>query len=362
MSEKMQFEDHIGGEENDAVFVETLPSAPSERSVKKTFSTLGFGLAVYAAVSLVVALIIQLVAMAINNDVAENAVFLNIVSPVALYLFALPCLLGVLALFGVKGEAISKRKVGPGALILIFVISFGFMYIGSFTGQGVMWCLSEVVGYNYSNALVSMIDYKYMWVTFICMCIVAPIGEELVFRKLIIDRTHKYGGFVSIFFSGLIFGLMHANFYQFFYAFALGLILGYLYYTSGNVWYCIGIHAGVNFVGSILTSYLDLGATNMNEALETVDFNNLDAMLSFYGEYWFVMVALLVFFAFVVISMLSAIVLPIVLRKRIALERGEPALPRKRAFSLAFLNVGAVVMIAVYVFEFVLNLLPTRVG
>lgn len=357
MNENASFEGYSDGD-----FADTLPATPSYRSVKRIFSTLGFGLAIYTAVSLVVALIIQAAALIINKDVANSVVFLNVLSPVALYVFALPCLLGVLALFGVKGEALPKRRIGLLTLLLIFVVSFGFMYIGSFTGQGVMWCFSQAVGYDYSNALESMIDYKYMWVTVIFMCIVAPIGEEFVFRKLIIDRTHKYGGFVSIFFSGLIFGLMHGNFYQFFYAFALGLILGYLYYTTGNMWYCVGIHAGVNFVGSVVTSYLDLGATNMTEALEIVDLADTDAMLAFYGEYWYIMLALLVFFAFVIISMLSAIILPIVFRKRIVLERGELIIPRKKAFSLAFLNVGVTVMLAVYVFEFILNLVPNPAG
>ena len=348
--------------ENSETPVEVLPAAPSLPSARKRFSVLGFGIAIYTAVSFSVAMIIQIIAMIIDPGLLDNSVFLNIVSPVALYIFALPCLIGVLALFKVKGDAPEKREMGILPLLLIFVVSFGLMYIGSYVGQGVMWGFTEMVGYDYSNALESMIDYDYMWVTAIFMCVVAPIGEEFVFRKLIIDRTHKYGGFVSILFSGLVFGLMHGNFYQFFYAFALGLVLGYLYYSTGNVWYCVGIHAGINFMGSVVTSYLDLGTTNMNNALETLDIENVDAVAAFGEKYWFILVAFLAFFAFMLISMLSAIVLPIVFRKKIVLERGEPLLSRKVAFGVSFLNVGVIAMLLLYAFNFVLNLIPPAVG
>lgn len=341
---------------------EMLPIIPSISSVRKKLSILGFGLAIYTAVSLAVALIIQIAALIIDPDILDNTVFLNIVSPVALYIFALPCLLLVLYLFGIKGEAPERRKIGILPLFLIFVVSFGLMYIGSYVGQGVMWGFTKIVGYDYSNMLESMIDYDKMWVTFIFMCVVAPIGEEFVFRKLIIDRTHKYGGFVSILLSGLAFGLMHGNFYQFFYAFALGLVLGYLYYSTGNVWYTVAIHAGINFIGSIVTSYIALGTDEMSQALETLDIENTDAIMAFWGDYWFVLLAFILFFAFMVISMISAIVLPIVFRKKIVLERGKPLIARKQALSAAFLNVGVIVMILLYVFQFVLNLIPPTVG
>lgn len=342
---------------------EMLTVAPSQTSVRKRFSVLGFGLAIYTAVSLtVVALIIQIVAMIIDPNVINNTVFLNIVSSVALYIFALPCLLGVIYLFKLPSEAPERRKIGVLPLVLIFVVSFGFMYIGSYVGQGVMWGFSKIVGYDYSNMLESMIDYDYMWVTFIFMCVVAPIGEEFVFRKLIIDRTHKYGGLVSILFSGLAFGLMHGNFYQFFYAFALGLVLGYLYYRTGNVWYTVAIHAGINFIGSIVTSYLALGTDRMSIAIEKLDVENIDAVMAFWGEYWFVLLAFIVFFAFMVISMICAIVLPIVFRKKIVIEGCKPLIARKKALSAAFLNAGVIVMILLYAFQFIINLIPPTIG
>ena len=329
---------------------------------RKTYSAIGFGLAIYSVISLAVALVIQVIAMIVSPDLVEDILFLNIITPVSLYVFALPILLLTLLGFGVKGEALSKRKMGLGEWMLIFVVSFGLMYIGSYAGQFVMSGLSALVGYDYSNMLESMVDIDKIWITVIFMCVVAPIGEEFVFRKLIIDRTHKYGGFVCIFFSALAFGLMHANFYQFFYAFALGLVLGYVYYKTGRIWYGIALHAAINFVGSVLTSYLAVGVDEMSKALEVLDAQNTEELIAFLQKYGFSLLAEYAFVIFVFASMICAVVLPIVLRKRIKLERSNDIAPCKSVLAASFLNVGAVVMILVYAIQLVLTLVSPLLG
>ena len=354
-----------GVEKNEPVEAEaTQVSAPlvSVSQARKSYSILGFGFAVYSVISLVVALVIQVIALLVSPDLIEDILFLNVVTPVALYIFALPVLLLILLAFRVKCEAIPKSKMGFGEWMLIFLVSFGLMYIGSYTGQFVMGGLSAIVGYDYSNMLESMIDLDKMWVTVIFMCVVAPIGEEFVFRKLMIDRTHKYGGFVSIFFSALAFGLMHANFYQFFYAFALGLVLGYVYYKTGRLWYTIALHAAINFIGSVLTSYLSVGIDEMARALESLDMQSTEQMLAFVKEYGFILLAEYAFLAFVFSAMICAVVLPIVFRKRIKLERSDDIAPRKKVLAASFLNVGAILMILVYAIQFVLTLISPLLG
>lgn len=363
MNENDIFENREMNFQNESAVCEMLPSTGEGlRAARKRFSVIGLGFALYTAISLVVALVIQIAAIIIDPQIVENILFLNVVTPVSLYVFALPVLLLVLYLFGAKGEAPEKKKMGILSLPLIFLVSFGLMYLGSFVGQGVMWGFTQAVGYDYANALESMIDNDSMWITVVFMCIVAPIGEEFVFRKLIIDRTHKYGGFVSILFSGLLFGLMHANFYQFFYAFALGLVLGYVYYSTGNIWYGIGLHAAINFVGSVLVSYLDAAVTEMTYAMIGVDMQSIDASLAFYEEYGLILVAEYGFFLLVIASMISAIVLPIVFRNEIVLERKLPMLPRGKTLGAAFLNVGVILLLLVYIFEFIISLIPPAAG
>ena len=286
----------------------------------------------------------------------ESNLFLHAVTPVSLYLFALPVLLIFFAIFRVEGFAPQKRKLSFPMWLVVLVVSFGLMYIGAYIGNFTMWGLSGLFNYDYSNMLNDMIDYNGMWITVIFVCIVAPIGEEFVFRKLIIDRTHKFGGAVSIFLSALVFGLVHANFYQCYYAFLIGLVLGYVYYSTGKVWYTIALHSVINFVGSVLTAYLSLGAEGLTDALANMLEYDAVAALAVYAEYAWALVANSMFNSFVFAAMVCAIVVPIILRKKIVLER-EEMIPRGASFAAAFLNAGVIVMLLVYIVQFLQNII-----
>lgn len=323
---------------------------------KSIFSRLGFGLALYTLISFAVALIIQIVVLIVSPDFYETMIFRNALSPVALYLFALPVLLLVIG--RIKGNAPEKKSMSIGEWLLILLISFGLMYLGAYMGNFVMDTLSSIVGYDYGNALDSLIDYDKLWITAIFVVVVAPIGEELVFRKLIIDRTKKYGAFVSIFFSALVFGLMHGNFYQFFYAFAVGLVFGYVYYNTGKIHLSIGLHAAVNFIGSILTAYISRGLENSDiiNSAEMTEEQAAAALLNSIGPLF----AFFIFFSVVIAAIVCAILMPILFRKKIkrSLKGSELGLTAKQTFAIAFANCGVIVMLVVYGLEFILNLIP----
>ena len=323
---------------------------------KRNFSRLGFGLALFSLVSLAASLIIGIIVNNVSPEFYNSTLFMNLLSPLSLYLFALPVLLLVIG--NVKPECPEKKNMGIGAWLLLLLISFGLMYIGAYAGNIFMGIASELAGYDYSNALNSLIDYDKLWITAIFVVIVAPIGEEFVFRKLIIDRTKKYGAFASIFFSALAFGLMHGNFYQFFYAFAVGLVFGYVYYNTGKIHLSIALHAAINFIGSILTAYLSRGIEN-SEFLNNPELSESEMMQAFTTEA-LLLFAVFAFFSVVVAAMVCAIVIPIVLRKSIKLQRSELGLTKGQLWTIMFANCGAIVMLVVYGLEFALNLIPRQ--
>lgn len=74
---------------------------------------------------------------------------------------------------------------------------------------------------------------------YIAVGILAPVAEEMVFRGGILRSLlgafkGKYH-WLAIFFSALLFGLVHGNMAQGFNAFLLGLLLGWLYYRTDSV-------------------------------------------------------------------------------------------------------------------------------
>ena len=100
--------------------------------------------------------------------------------------------------------------------------------------------------------MVKMVDNSPVWMTFFATCICAPLGEELLFRKLLIDRTRRYGDLPSILLSGILFGLFHGNLFQFFYAAMVGMVMAYIYTRTGKYLLCVAMHSLLNLLGGIL--------------------------------------------------------------------------------------------------------------
>ncbi len=64
----------------------------------------------------------------------------------------------------------------------------------------------------------------------------APIAEEILFRGLILRSMQPYGKRFAILGSAILFGLFHGNLVQSPYAFAIGLILGYVTVEHSILW------------------------------------------------------------------------------------------------------------------------------
>lgn len=70
------------------------------------------------------------------------------------------------------------------------------------------------------------------------IAVIPAIGEELVFRGVLQQELSRWfkNPHVGIWVAGFIFGAIHLQFYGFLPRMALGVVLGYLYYWSGNIW------------------------------------------------------------------------------------------------------------------------------
>lgn len=142
--------------------------------------------------------------------------------------------------------------MGTGHFLGWFVICMGGVYFGSLIGQFLMTIVSVITGETMVNQVEEMIMDMSLWAVIVSAVILAPIMEELIFRKLVLDRLAGYGPAVAMSVSALVFGLAHGNFYQFFYAFLLGLIFAYIYLRTGKVRYSMMLHMMVNFCGSVI--------------------------------------------------------------------------------------------------------------
>ena len=103
-------------------------------------------------------------------------------------------------------------------------------------------------------------------VAVILFAVLPALCEEFFSRYVILGTLLPYGRGVAIFVSALTFGLVHMNLYQIPYAFASGLVFGYvaiqggslltpiLFHFANNLISVIFVYAGVGDVGALVYS------------------------------------------------------------------------------------------------------------
>ncbi len=79
-------------------------------------------------------------------------------------------------------------------------------------------------------------------------CITPAVCEELLFRGVVLSGFKKYGKKIAIVVSALIFMLMHGNAEQTVHQFIIGLVIGYIFIETGNLWVGVLIHFFNNFI------------------------------------------------------------------------------------------------------------------
>lgn len=93
----------------------------------------------------------------------------------------------------------------------------------------------------------------YLLSLFIQTCLIAPVAEELIYRKFILNSLLNNGNaFKSIVLSSFLFSIYHLNLLQGINAMIIGIFLGYLYYKTCSINICILLHFVNNFINFII--------------------------------------------------------------------------------------------------------------
>ena len=168
------------------------------------------------------------------------------------------CIIGTivlsLVLRNIPACKIEKRPMKAGQLILLIMMMYGITQIGSLMGMPIHLILSSfTVKSEDSLGTLDVFFGSGSLVSIITVGILPAIFEELLFRKFLIDRTIRYGEFISCAMSGIMFGLWHGNFQQFFFAFFVGVLFSFVYIRTGNIIYTMIMHASMNLVTTTVT-------------------------------------------------------------------------------------------------------------
>ena len=327
---------------------------------KGACSRIGYGFTAFEILWLVGQIFIGIIIYTINVDLSESLWGLFISNYIAMLFIALPVL--YIIINRLEARKPQKRSMKASAFIGSIMIMYTLSIVGSLIGIGVNYLISMLFGITSSSAAVELLSSgEDILVSILFAGITAPIVEEFIFRKLLIDRTIKYGPKLSLILSGLLFGLVHGNFQQFFYAFFLGVLFAYIYIRTGKLIYTIILHMILNSVSVIISSLYPAIAS-----IETMEAAEIFAYLSTANREMLIQLFLLSILAFsqYIFAFIGVIIL-IVKRKSFAAMFDNPerysgsSYPQGiRSGFVIFKNFGMILCILVFLAVFIFNMVP----
>lgn len=218
------------------------------KHIKRHMSTSGWALLIYYGimnVSVIGFMLAEVLAKLFQGVVSgdhasiENAVMQSAESAWGYFLAAA---IGMLALLIWKKTRFVKEEIfAKGApmkaadFFTILCIFLGGQLIFQL-GTALIELLLNAFGYTISEGLESLQSDPENFSMFLYAGILAPVTEEILFRGVVQRSMLPFGKKLAILVSSLTFGLFHGNLLQTPYAFAVGLVLGYVAAEYNILW------------------------------------------------------------------------------------------------------------------------------
>ena len=134
---------------------------------------------------------------------------------------------------------------------------------------------------------------EHLWAAALTLIVLAPVGEELVFRGVILNGlAARYTRGAALLMHAVLFALLHLNVWQAPAAFCSGLVLGWWRLNTGSILLCFLGHAllnGMGFVGDRLLPWEILGYNAQPAdgiAFQPAWMTGGGALLAFLGLLW----------------------------------------------------------------------------
>lgn len=319
-------------------------------SEKSIFNRVGISLTVFMVIWVGLQLLLGKIIEKAAPGALENMEWLYwLVASGPMYLVAFPVILKMLK--KLPRRQLFEHNLKAGHFMQLFFMAVALMFIGNIIGIIFTSIMTNVTGVEFAVSVTeSILGYKLIWV-FLISVVIAPIVEEILFRKVLIDRLIVFGDGVAIFLSAMLFGCMHGNFTQLFYAAFIGLIFGFVYVRTGKIKYSIGLHMLFNFCGGFVPAAFmkKMDPFALEDALMQGDFmallDRIGALLGFAG------------FELALCGCgVAGFILLIVHRRKFRLNQGELQLTKGEVFKCMFTTPGMWLWLIATVALFVLNI------
>lgn len=189
----------------------------------------------------------------------DNSTFQYAFSMIAISFFSVALPFGIMAYFNRKRYRFPVVPAKPLPFSKGFLwVSFGMMFciIAQFSVNYIITFLQLLFDVKFSGGSSMNPDSVFSCVLSVMAVAVIPaICEEFAMRCCCMQLLKKYGKGFSVLAVSVVFGLLHGNAVQFIFAFAVGVVLGYVTVKTDSVIPAILIHAfnnGLSVISGII--------------------------------------------------------------------------------------------------------------
>jgi membrane protease YdiL (CAAX protease family) len=166
------------------------------------------------------------------------------------------------------------HKISFRFVLLAFALGL-MLYILNIFVAGFFANILDMFGFRFSSGEKTFTGASGLVISLVLIAMLPGFCEELTHRGMLLSNfQRKFGNYRAVMFVSLLFGLMHMNIEQFFYASVLGWFICMAVLASRSVWVGIIIHFTNNAVSTYL-SYagdLHLPGSGVWEVLADVNF------------------------------------------------------------------------------------------
>ncbi len=314
---------------------------------RKKFSKIGLALSAIFIISFTLQIILEIIP---GLNLSTNALVWT--SQIALYAVGFPLFYLILRRIP-EYSSEEKQKLSLKQFLAFFAVTVASMYIFNIVGAVINLIIGNMLGSDVINPAQSLVEEMDMTFLVLIVVIIGPIMEELMFRKVILNRARVYGEKFAVIFTAFIFGLFHGNFSQFFYAFAIGSVFAYLCLKTGTILYSVILHIIINFMGSVLPLAI-LKTLNSNSAdlenLENINLEQIEPFLKLFSAYGF----------FLIFAVIAGVVIFFKYRKKLDFNP-----PLSEYFNIeklkrkSYINIGMIIFYLICAFQFVTVILSS---
>ena len=186
----------------------------------------------------------------IKNDILSSVLIQVVV------MFAIPLLMYTLLISKNAKQTLADtgfKKISKKMILITIGLGLILYSLNQFVAS-IFSSIISLFGYeSISSPTKIVLDHQFLLKELILSCILPGICEEVLHRGIVLHAGRKTTNpRYCLLISSILFGLVHLNINQFFYAAILGYLIGMVGIISDSIYPCMIIHFMNNFLGSFI--------------------------------------------------------------------------------------------------------------